>query len=71
MGTHLAVLTFTHDLCFEGKKRKEKIHLNIAIFSAFKNRSLFHRGIIIIGRKTWQYSLGFFHQPGGWEEGGW
>ena len=54
MGTHEnhlndAILTCTHDLCFEQIKEKYHFfHLKIIIFTALKNYSILHRRFIVM-----------------------
>ena len=45
-----AVLTFTHNLCFEQKYEhcQKKNQLKIAIFTAVKNRCMFHGHVFVM-----------------------
>ena len=68
MGTRQAVLTCTHNLCFEQKyENSQKIKLKIIIFTAVKNRCILHGRVfemlknnIKISVKTPTYSLLLF-----------
>ena len=50
MGFTEAVLTCTHNVCFEQKNKKniKTFNMKITIFTAFKNRSILHRHVCVM-----------------------